>query len=195
MIDKKIWDEAFNLAKDQIRHGKVYYQDLESVTQDIYQQMILVKQGPACIDVEIVQPLSIESKSVFKHEVVEGKVKCGECGESFMSLTIKHLKKHGFATREEYMQKHGVIKKDMSGDIVRKVAKGADNPLKLMNLIMQEYNVPRGEIIKFVNKYGFKDLIDLKKQAKDRNKDPMEFLAGSIPIEAPKKVEKVKETK
>ena len=91
------------------------------------------------------------------------------------SITIVHLKKHSINSREEYMQKHGVLNEDMNGNIKRKVLTGDHNSLKISNLIMKEYKVARSEVNNFIAKFGFDNLKDLMKQAKDAGKLPFDL--------------------
>ena len=190
MTDKKLWSEAIDIAKDQMRHGKIHYSDLQKAAQAIYDDLLQMEEGPF-IDVssiaskssQLALPTAPESK--YKHETVGGKVRCAECGKLLKSLSNNHLHTHNNMTREEYMAKHGVTDKDMQGDIERKVKTGDDNALKILGYIMKEYDITRSEVKAFVVKYGFKDLKDLMAQAKDKNISALDLLKEKAPT--PKK--------
>ncbi|MFU2207307.1 MucR family transcriptional regulator [Solidesulfovibrio sp. C21] len=180
MFNRKLWSEAVDIAKDQARHGKVHYSDLQKVTETIYKDLLELDHGPAYEANTILassNQMALPAVPVgkFKHEYVDGKVRCAVCGKTFKSITIVHLKSHGINSREEYMQKYGVANEDMTGDIKRTVLKGDNNPLKISDYIMKEYKVARSEVSNFIAENGFKDLKDLMKQAKDAGVMPFEF--------------------
>ncbi len=171
MIDKELWGEALNLAKDQLRHGKVHYSELEVVTGNIYEKLLALRSGPA---------MSVEAESVKeletpRHEKTRKGVKCAVCGAEFKTLTARHLYSHGL-TREEYMDKFGVSKKDMSVKIPRKTTTGEDNPLKQMQLIMKEFGLKRGEVKSFVTDKGFDGLKGLAAAAKEKQVGILDLL-------------------
>ncbi len=171
MIDKEVWAEALNLAKDQLRHGKVHFSELEVVTKSIYEKLIFLKSGPI-IDIEPEPMKQIEAQ---QHTKTRKSVKCAICGKEGKVLTSKHLASHGL-TREEYMEKFGVTKKDMSVKIARKTTTGDDNPLKQMQLIMKEFGLKRGDVKKFVSDKGFDGLKGLAATAKEKNVGILELL-------------------
>ncbi|BAH73573.1 MucR family transcriptional regulator [Solidesulfovibrio magneticus] len=180
MFNKKLWSEAVDIAKDQARHGKVHYSDLQKATETIYNDLLLLEQGPVFETNPIPEPstqaaLPAPSAGIFKHERVGDFVTCAECGEQMKSISIAHLKKHGINSREEYMQKHGVLKKDMIGNIKREVLKGEENPLTVLGHIMREYKVARDDVNEFIAEHGFTDLKDLMKKAKVAGVLPFEF--------------------
>ena len=183
MFNKKLWSEAVDIAKDQARHGKVHYSDLQKATETIYNDLLILEQGPIFDTNTIPEPSSQPAlpassappASIFKHERVGDLVRCAECGKLMKSITVPHLKSHGINSREEYMQKYGALKEDMTGNIKREVLKGDENPLKISNLIMKEYKVAKGEVNKFIAKHGFADLKDLMKKAKDAGVLPFEL--------------------
>jgi len=171
MIDKEIWAEALNLAKDQLRHGKVHFSELEVVTMSIYEKLISLKSGPI-IDIE---PVSMKQIEAQQHTKTRKGVKCAICGKEVKVLTEKHIKTHGL-TREEYMEKFGVSKKDMSIKIARKTATGDANPLKQMQLIMKEFGLKKKDVKKFVIDKGFEGLKGLAATAKEKNVGILELL-------------------
>jgi len=171
MIDKEVWAEALNLAKDQLRHGKVHFSELEVVAKSIYEKLISLKSGPI-IDIEPEPVIQIEAQ---RHEKTRKSVKCAICGKESKVLTKAHLESHGL-TREEYMEKFGVSKKDMSVKIARKTVTGDANPLKQMQLIMKEFGLKRGEVKKFVIDKGFDGLKGLAATAKEKNVGILELL-------------------
>ena len=186
MIDKEIWAEAFNLAKDQLRHGKIHFSDLEGVAKGIYDKIEILRSGPI-IDITAEPLKQIEAP---RHEKTRKCVKCALCGAEFKTLTKKHLATHGL-TREEYMKKFDVSKKDMSVKVARKTSTGDDNPLKQMQMIMKEFGIARGEVKKFVMDKGFDGLKGLATAAKEKGVGIIELLGGSAPA-APAKEEKKK---
>ena len=163
MIDKEIWAEALNLAKDQLRHGKVHFSELEVVTKSIYEKLTALSAGPI-IDI---QPEILPRLEEAKHIKTKKGVVCALCGKEFKSLTKKHLQMHGM-TREEYMERFGVSKKDMSIASGRKTPTGDDNPLKKMHMIMKEFNVKRGDVTKFIKESGYDDLKSLMELEKTK---------------------------
>ena len=90
MIDKEVWAEALNLAKDQLRHGKVHFSELEVVTKSIYEKLISLKSGPI-IDIEPEPMKQIEAQ---QHTKTRKSVKCAICGKEGKVLTSKHLASH-----------------------------------------------------------------------------------------------------
>ena len=188
MIDKKTWDDAFNLAKAQVRHGNADYSDLRSVTEEIYKQMIDIKDVPDTYDVT---PTSAQNKrlassdSKFKHEVVNGKVRCAICGKLFKSISQNHLNTHENILRDDYMIKYGVNDKEMQGTIERHAKTGDDNSLTILSYVMKEYKLKRAEAKPFVIKHGFVDLVDLMAQAKEKGISALELLKEKAPV--PKK--------
>jgi len=181
MVDKEIWAEALNLAKDQLRHGKVHFSELEVVTKSIYEKLISLSCGPV-IDIEPEPMKQIEAP---QHVKTKKGVKCAVCGEEFKVLGSKHLASHDL-TRKEYMDKFGVAKKDMSIKIARKTLTGEDNPLKQMQMIMKEFGIKRGDVTQFVMDNGFDDMKSLAAAAKEKNVGILELL---------KAVDEAKETK
>lgn len=186
MMDGKIWAEAKDIAKDQMRHGKIHYADFEKATKVIYDDLIRMENGPV-IDVNLIgqQPLQAalpaSDESVFKHELVAGKIRCAICGKLFKSLSSNHLNSHKM-TRDEYMVKFGVDDKDMHGDIKRNVLMGDDNSLKILSYIMDAYGLTRNKVKPFVIENGFDGLKDLMKQAKDKNISALDMLKEKAPI-------------
>ena len=192
MYDKKAWEEAVDLAKKQLRYGNIEHDELKRVTESIYTQLVEIQQGPDIIDVTPIQQvekpkaLPAPTESGFKHEIVEGKVRCAVCGKLLKSITLLHLKRHGFNTREEYMQKFGVSEKNMQGTIDRSnVKKGEDNALTIMGYIMKAYGIKRGEVKPFVIKQGYEDIKDLMAKAKEKNISALDLLEEKAPL--PKK--------
>ena len=177
MIDKEIWAEALNLAKDQLRHGKVHFSELEVVTKSIYEKLTALSAGPI-IDVQPEPMKQIEAAQHVKTKMV---VKCAVCGEEYKTLTERHLKTHGM-TRKEYMKKFGITKKDMSVKVARKTPKGEDNPLNQMYLIMKEFEIKRGDVIQFIKDKGYDNLKGLVAAAKEKNVGILELL--KVPAEA-----------
>jgi len=171
MVDKEIWAEALNLAKDQLRHGKVHFSELEVVTTSIYEKLISLKCGPI-IDV-VAEPMKQVEEQ--RHSKTKKAVKCAVCGVEFKVLGSKHLDSHGL-TREQYMEKFGVSKKDMSIKIARKTTTGEDNPLKQVQMIMKEFGIKRNEVKKFVVDKGFDGLKSLALTAKEKNVGILELL-------------------
>jgi predicted transcriptional regulator len=186
MVDKEIWAEALNLAKDQLRHGKVHFSELEVVTKSIYEKLDSLRCGPV-IDITAEPMKQIEAQ---RHEKTRKCVKCALCGAEYKTLTKKHLASHGL-TREEYMKKFDVKKKDMSVKVARKTTSGEDNPLKQMQMVMKEFGVARGEVKKFVTDKGFDGLKGLAAAAKEKNVSIIELLGGGESA-APAKDEKKK---
>ncbi|WP_084158980.1 MucR family transcriptional regulator [Solidesulfovibrio alcoholivorans] len=192
MIDKKLLSEAKDIAKDQMRHGKIHYSDFEKATKAIYDDLLQM-ENLASFDVSSIEAeapqiaLSVAPASKFKHEKVAGKVRCAECGNTFKTLSVNHLRIHGI-TREEYMVKYGLTDKDMQGDIERKVKTGDDNALTIMSYIMKEYDLKRAEVKPFVTEYGFSDIKGLMAQAKDKGIPALNLLKEKAP--ASKKKEK-----
>ncbi|MEL7640003.1 MAG: MucR family transcriptional regulator [Solidesulfovibrio sp.] len=189
MIDKKLWSEAKDIAKDQMRHGKIHYSDFEKVTKVIYDDLLRMENGPV-IDVmameEQVKPaLPAASVSKFKHEIVDGEVRCAECGNLFKTLAVHIKQKHGMDSIA-YMAKHGVSRKDMQGTIERNARTGGDNPLTILSNIMKAYDIKRNEVKPFVAKNGFKDLKDLMAQAKDKGMSTLDLLKEKAPTPAKK---------
>jgi len=193
MYDKKAWDEATVLAKAQLRHGNIEHDELKRVTESIYSQLVEIQQGPDVIDVTTIQQVE-EPKALpapaeigFKHEIVDGKVKCAVCGKLLKSITNLHLKTHSeIKTREEYMQKFGVSEKDMQGTIDRSnVKRGEDNALTIMGYIMKAYDIKRGEVKTFVTEKGFEDIKDLMAKAKEKGVAALDLLKEKAPL--PKK--------
>uniref|UniRef100_I2Q001 ROS/MUCR transcriptional regulator protein n=1 Tax=Desulfovibrio sp. U5L TaxID=596152 RepID=I2Q001_9BACT len=172
MIDKEIWAEALNLAKDQLRHGKVHFSELEVVTKSIYEKLCSLRCGPV-IDIEAEEPKELET--ALKHEKTKKYVKCAICGKEAKTLTDRHTRSHGL-TRQEYMDKFEVSKKDMSVKSTRKTTTGEDNPLKQMQMIMQGFGVKRGEVKGFVTEKGFDGLKGLAAAAKEKNVGILELL-------------------
>ena len=186
MVDKEMWSEAVNLAKDQLRHGKIHFSDLETVAKSIYEKLDSLRSGPI-IDITAEPMKQIEAP---RHEKTRKCVKCALCGAEFKTLTKKHLATHGL-TREEYMQKFDVSKKDMSVKVARKTTSGEDNPLKQMQMIMKDFGIARGEVKKFVMDKGFDGLKGLAAAAKEKGVGIIEMLGGSAPA-VPAKEEKKK---
>jgi hypothetical protein len=174
MIDKEIWAEALNLAKDQLRHGKVYFSELEVVTKSISEKLTALSAGPI-IDV---QPEPMKQIEAPQHVKTKKGVKCAVCGEEFKVLGTKHLESHGL-TRKEYMDKYGVAKKDMSVKIVRKTTSGEDNPLKQMQMIMKTFEVKRGGVTQFIMDKGYSGLKELAAAAKEKDVGILELLKAS----------------
>lgn len=181
MTDMKLWSEAKDIAKDQLRHGKVHYSDLMKATKTIYDDLLQMENGPV-IDAEIIDSkpaqaaLPASSGSKFKHEIVNGMVRCAECGKLLKTLSANHLGQHDIS-RQGYMTKHAVSEKDMQGKIDRsKVKKGEDNALKIMSYIMKAYDIKRGEVKSFVVKHGFEDIKDLMAQAKEKGVAALDLL-------------------
>ncbi len=172
MIDKEIWAEALNLAKDQLRHGKVHFSELEVVTKSIYEKLCALRCGP--ID-ENEPEASQQIDAARKHEKTRKAVKCAICGTEFKTLGKRHLASHGL-TREEYMKKFDVPKKDMSVKSARKTTTGEDNPLKQMQMIMKEFDIKRGEVKEFVTDKGFDGLKGLAAAAKEKNVGILDLL-------------------
>ena len=172
MIDKEIWAEALNLAKDQLRHGKVHFSELEVVTKSIYEKIVMLSTGTV-IDIEAVEQKALEPSQ--KHEKTRKNVKCAICGQEFKTLTEKHTRSHGL-TRKEYMAKFGVSKQDMSVKVSRKTLTGEDNPLKQMQMIMKEFGIKRGEVLDFVKEKGFEGLKSLAATAKEKQVGILELL-------------------
>uniref|UniRef100_I2PX34 ROS/MUCR transcriptional regulator protein n=1 Tax=Desulfovibrio sp. U5L TaxID=596152 RepID=I2PX34_9BACT len=172
MIDKEIWAEALNLAKDQLRHGKVHFSELEVVTKSIYEKLCSLRCGPA-IDIEVEGPKELEATQ--KHQKTKKYVTCAICGKEVKTLTERHTRSHGL-TRKEYMDKFQVSKKDMSVKSTRKTTTGEDNPFKQMQMIMQEFGVKRGEVKSFVTDKGFDGLKGLVAAAKEKNVGILELL-------------------
>lgn len=192
MYDKKAWDEATVLAKAQLRHGNIEHDELKRVTESIYSQLVEIQQGPDVIDVTTIQQveepkaLPAPTESGLKHEIVDGKVRCAVCGKLLKSITMLHLKPHGFNSREEYMKKFGVSEKDMQGTIDRSnVKRGEDNALTIMSYIMKAYDIKRGEVKTLVVKHGFEDIKDLMAKAKGKNVSALDLLKEKAPL--PKK--------
>jgi len=172
MLDKELWQEALNLAKDQLRHGKVHFSELEVVAKSIYDKLCSLQMGHI-IDIETVGMSAIEANQ--KHEKTKKHVKCAICGQEFKTLTEKHTKSHGL-TRKEYMEKYGISKKDMSVSVARKTRTGEDNPLKQMQMIMHEFGIKRGDVMKFIQNKGFSGLKELASQAKEKSVGVVELL-------------------
>jgi predicted transcriptional regulator len=172
MIDKEIWAEALNLAKDQLRHGKVHFSELEVVTKSIYEKLCSLRCGPA-MESEPEALKQIDASQ--KHEKTRKGVKCAICGAEFKSLGKRHLASHGL-TREEYMAKFDVSKKDMSVKSARKTATGDDNPLNQMYQIMKAFDIKRGDVKNFVIEKGFDGLKGLAAAAKEKNVGIVELL-------------------
>uniref|UniRef100_I2Q6F9 ROS/MUCR transcriptional regulator protein n=1 Tax=Desulfovibrio sp. U5L TaxID=596152 RepID=I2Q6F9_9BACT len=172
MIDKEIWAEALNLAKDQLRHGKVHFSELEVVTKSIYEKLCSLRCGPV-VNTEAEGPK--EPEAVQKHEKTKKYVKCAICGKEGKTLTEKHTRSHGL-TRQEYMDKFDVSKKDMSVKSTRKTATGEDNPLNQMYQIMKEFEIKRGEVKNFVTEKGFAGLKGLAAAAKEKGVGILELL-------------------
>uniref|UniRef100_I2PWW9 ROS/MUCR transcriptional regulator protein n=1 Tax=Desulfovibrio sp. U5L TaxID=596152 RepID=I2PWW9_9BACT len=191
MYDKKAWDEAVDLAKKQLRYGNIEHDELKRVTESIYTQLLDIQHGPDLIDVTAIsqveeqKSLPASKESGFKHEIVDGKVRCAECGKLLKSITLLHLKPHGFNSREEYMKKYGVSEKDMQGTIERNTKKGEDNALTIMSYIMKAYDIKRGQVKPFVVKHGFEDIKDLMAQAKEKSVSALDLLKTKAPL--PKK--------
>lgn len=174
MVDKEIWAEALNLAKDQLRHGKVHFSELEVVAKSIYEKLISLSCGPV-IDV---QPEPVKQIEAPQHVKTKKAVKCAVCGEEFKVLGSKHLASHGL-TRKEYMDKFGVSKKDMSIKIARKTLSGDDSPLTKIHLIMKEFGVKRGDVTQFIKDKGYDNLNGLVTAAKEKNTGIIELLKAS----------------
>lgn len=192
MYDKKTWDEAVDLAKKQLRYGNIEHDELRRVTESIYDQLMDIQRGPDFIDVNPIQSvdrlksLPGSTGNEGKHEVVDGMVKCAECGKLLKSITSLHLQKHPVTkTRQEYMQKYGVSEKDMQGTIERNVKKGQDNALTIMSYIMKAYDIKRGEVKPFVAEHGFEDIKGLMTQAKEKGVPALDLLKTKAPL--PKK--------
>jgi hypothetical protein len=184
MFDKKTWDEAFNLAKSQVRHGNIDYSDLKNVTEELYKQIIEIKNGPEFIDVTPVlqtapqQALPVSHQVKFKHEIVGGEVKCAICGKMFKTLGILHLRMHDFKSVEEYMELVGVKKEDMVGNKVKKNKE--DYPVVLFTEISKAYGKNRKEVMPFLKSHGFNDLKDLMTKADTAGKKPLDFFGETI---------------
>ena len=195
MFHKKLWSEAIDMAKDQLRHGKVHHSDLQKVAESIYKDLLVLEEGPVFEANTILQPSSQPALPAvpvgkFKHERVGDLVRCAECGKPMKSITIVHLKKHSINSREEYMQKHGVLNEDMTGDIKRTVLKGDNNPLKISDYIKKEYNVAKSEVNNFIAKQNFKDIKDLKElmlKATEAGKLPFDFFKAKMEEKKPSK--------
>lgn len=172
MIDKEIWAEALNLAKDQLRHGKVHFSELEVVTKSIYEKLCSLRCGPIT-GIEAEAPQELEAAP--KHGKTKKYVKCAICGKEVKTLTERHTRSHGL-TRKEYMEKFDVSKKDMSVKSPRKTTTGEDNPLKQMQMVMQEFGVKRGEVKDFVTEKGFDGLKGLAAAAKEKNVGILDLL-------------------
>lgn len=184
-MDLKLWAEARDIAKDQMRHGKIHYSDFEKTTKSIYEDLIRMESGPfidvKAIEDEAQKALPVTPEPKIKHEIVNGMVRCAECGKLLKSISGNHLSVHKM-TRLEYMAKHGVSDKEMQGTIERKVRKGENNALKILSYIMKEYGLKRDEVKPFVAKHGFNDLKDLMIQAKDKNMSALDLLKERAPI-------------
>ena len=185
MIDLKLWAEAKDIAKDQMRHGKIHYSDFEKVTKTIYEDLVRMENGPV-IDVQAIErqgqaALPAAPVSKFKHEIVDGKVRCAECGKLLKSISGNHLGTHKM-DRSDYMAKHDVSDKEMQGTIERKVRKGDDNSLTILSYIMKAYSIKREEVKPFVAKNGFKDIKDLMEQAKGKGIPALDLLKEKAPI-------------
>ena len=190
MIDVKLWAEARDIAKDQMRHGKIHYSDFEKVTKTIYEDLLKMEDGPI-IDVKPISSqnargaLPASSDSKFKHEFVNGKVRCSICGKLFKSISQNHLNTHSNMLREDYMTKFGLNDDQMQGTIERHVKTGDDNSLTILSYVMKEYNLKRAEAKPFVIEHGFTDLVDLMAQAKEKGISALELLKEKAPV--PKK--------
>jgi predicted transcriptional regulator len=172
MVDKEIWAEALNLAKDQLRHGKVHFSELEVVAKSIYEKLCALKCGP---DAGTPVEPQKEEEPVQKHEKSRKSVKCAICGKEVKTLTERHTRSHGL-TKKEYMDKFGVSKKDMSVKSARKTTSGEDNPLNQMYQIMKEFDIKRGEVKNFVTEKGFDGLKGLSASAKEKGVGIVELL-------------------
>ena len=188
MFHKKLWSEAIDMAKDQLRHGKVHHSDLQKVAESIYKDLLILEEGPVFEANTILQTSSQPALPAVRP--VKMNFSFFKCGKTFKSLTIVHLNSHGIKSREEYMQKYGVNNKDMTGDIKRTVLKGDNNPLKISDYIKKEYNVARSEVNNFIAKQNFKDIKDLKdlmKLATDAGKLPFDFFKAKMEEKKPSK--------
>jgi hypothetical protein len=192
MYDKKAWEEAVDLAKKQLRYGNIEHDELKRVTESIYSQLLDIQDGPDVFDVASVRQVEEQkalpspTESGFKHEIIDGKVKCAVCGKLLKSITNLHLGTHTeIKTREEYMQKFGVSEKDMQGTIERNTKKGEDNALTPMHHIAKAYGIKRAEVKPFVIKYGYEDIKDLMTKAKEKKISALDLLKEKAPL--PKK--------
>lgn len=184
MVNMKLWAEAVDIAKDQLRHGKVHYSDLQKATQVIYNDLLEMERGPVWDVKEIVNqepqtalPAAQEVK--FKHEVVDGQVRCAICGKLFTSLNMKHLSSHGFSSKEEYMNRVGVSPEKMIGT-KRTMPEGEDFPVVVFANIMKKYGKKRNEVTQFIMDSGFDGLKDLTSKAREAKKKPLDLLEEMI---------------
>lgn len=171
-FNKEIWEEALNLTKDQLRHGKIHHGELESVTRLIYEKLLYLNAGPQAEN----HPAPVSTSAPHSHEKSNAYVKCAVCGKEFKTLTSRHLATHGFRSRTEYMKKYNVRLKDMSIHIKRNVTRGENNPLMCMHRIMEEFKIKKGEVKNFVVKSGYSGLKDLIKQSIDEKTDYIELI-------------------
>lgn len=171
-FNKEIWEEALNLTKDQLRHGKIHHDELEPVAKLIYEKLLYLKTGPQSDSPQSNAP----QYPLHSHEKSNAYVKCAVCGKEFKTLTSRHLATHGFASRIEYMKQYNVRLKDMSIHIKRNVTKGDNNPLMCMHRIMDEFKIKKGEVKNFVVKSGYAGLKDLIAQSIYEKTDYIELI-------------------
>lgn len=175
VFNKEIWEEALNLTKDQLRHGKIHHGELESVTKLIYEKLLYLNAGP---QIESQYVTASQMPTLF-HEKSNAYVKCAVCGKEFKTLTSRHLATHGFHSRTEYMKKFNVRLKDMSIHIKRNVTKGDNNPLMCMHRIMDEFKIKKGEVKSFVVKSGYTGLKELIDKAIEGNIDYIDLIKSN----------------
>ena len=173
MENKKIWLEAIGLAKDQARHGKVHYSEIQQVAKDIYQDLLMLEHQDV-FDVQIIKNIELEPVVESKHEKTKDAIKCAVCGKPFKVLTEKHIKTHGFADKKEYLAKFGLTKQDIT---IKGRKSGAKNPtLSVMHSIIKQYGLNRNGVKEFLVDKGFSGLKDLMDKAKESGKEPLDYL-------------------
>lgn len=170
-MDRETWNEALSLAKDQLHHGKIHFSELESTTLKIFESLNSLMAGP----VLEVEAASTEEVKIEKHEVTADGVKCAICGKVAKVLTKKHLAKHNIS-REEYLKRFNVKKKDMHIVTNRPNVSGMYNPLKVMNEIMKGHGIERNAVQNYVKQHGYDSIKALLADAKEKKVAPFSLL-------------------
>jgi len=120
-----VWVEALGLAKDQIRHGNIYYTELETAANQIYTNLVsLAENGPALavtdafalektvdlmgeVDIDnVIEKKSDVTAKYARHYKEKRFVRCAICGDKLQWLSVPHLRKHGLS-KEEYCERFG----------------------------------------------------------------------------------------
>jgi len=101
---KSLVEMAADIVQAQGRSKNMTLEELQDALKETFstlQNLQAIETGEDIPNAPNVQPAISPEKSILKNKII-----CLECGESFKSLSFKHLETHGL-TRREYKIKYG----------------------------------------------------------------------------------------